>query len=126
MVTSRQTHFAAESLELHRLNPQHAAWARRQRLDADLQASDRRLFLEALGGAIPDTPDEAPTWRPGQAADPATATPPAVLGVLERLLRADPEERYPNVDAVLTGLARCRGYGRNGNSSQSPCASDAG
>jgi len=111
LVTGRTTHFARESLELHRLNPQHAAWAKRQRIDADMQASDRRQFLEALGCTDPADAEVAETWNPGVPRRPPAVpdgAAQAAVALLEKLLQTAPEARPHDIDRVLAHIAELR------------------
>lgn len=77
MVTGESTEFAKQCRELHRLNPQHAAWAERERLAVGLQDIDRARFLQVLSGggyraqamqfsAANRDSMEDETWPPGK------------------------------------------------------------
>lgn len=128
-VTGHITQFAAESLELHRLNPQLAAWAKRDKLDTSLQASDCRLFLEALDmkpGMLETGPMESNgtreqnavaekepcTWNPHHAPSLSAQTSNPIgtqaLHLLKSLLQAEPHARPQDIDEVLARIKTLR------------------
>lgn len=108
IITGQQTSFGSKCAELHRRDPEHAAWAERNTLQSGLQKEDRRIFLKYLGESEADNDDG--TWVPGLPVSfPLRLANREALALLEKLLASRPDTRPQDISDVLRQINRVCG-----------------